>query len=211
MPAEPTIASAHPRVARWPPFGAWATVLGGGLILSFTALYNRYPLVYSDTATYLRSTFDGLEVPAEEISRYGAVAAEDLEAEPLRIRSLVEKPPLDEAPSDVAIVGRYVLEHAVLALLAKLAPGALGEIQLTDALDLLAREGRQRQERAHLFQAERRAFFAARPLGFFSPAPGCAGANFPSSSASNSSSVRIRTPSDLAFSYFDPGSAPTTT
>jgi UTP--glucose-1-phosphate uridylyltransferase len=88
------------------------------------------------------SVLAGMEVPHEEISRYGAVEAEDLGAEPLRIRSLVEKPPIDEAPSDVAIVGRYVLEHSVLALLAKLGPGALGEIQLTDALDILAREGR---------------------------------------------------------------------
>jgi len=88
------------------------------------------------------SVLAGMEVSHEEISRYGAVAAEDLTAEPLRIRSLVEKPLADEAPSDVAIVGRYVLDHAVLALLAKLAPGALGEIQLTDALDILAREGR---------------------------------------------------------------------
>jgi UTP--glucose-1-phosphate uridylyltransferase len=88
------------------------------------------------------SVLAGMEVPHEEISRYGAVAAEDLEAEPLQIRSLVEKPPLDEAPSDIAIVGRYVLESAVLGLLAKLPPGALGEIQLTDALDILAREGR---------------------------------------------------------------------
>src|SRR5438270_2257067 len=88
------------------------------------------------------SVVAGLEVPHEEISRYGAMAIEDLEAEPLRILSLVEKPPLDEAPSDIAIVGRYVLEASVLALLAKLPPGALGEIQLTDALDILAREGR---------------------------------------------------------------------
>jgi UTP--glucose-1-phosphate uridylyltransferase len=88
------------------------------------------------------SVIAGMEVPHEEISRYGAVDAENLGAEPLRIRSLVEKPPADEAPSDVAIVGRYILEHPVLGLLAKLEPGALGEIQLTDALDLLAREGR---------------------------------------------------------------------
>jgi UTP--glucose-1-phosphate uridylyltransferase len=88
------------------------------------------------------SVVAGLEVPHEEISRYGAMAVENLEAELLRILSLVEKPPLDEAPSDIAIVGRYVLEPAVLALLAKLPPGALGEIQLTDALDVLAREGR---------------------------------------------------------------------
>lgn len=88
------------------------------------------------------SVVAGLEVPHEEICRYGAMAIEDLEVEPLRILSLVEKPPLDEAPSDIAIVGRYVLEPAVLALLAKLPLGALGEIQLTDALDILAREGR---------------------------------------------------------------------
>jgi UTP--glucose-1-phosphate uridylyltransferase len=88
------------------------------------------------------SVVAGLEVPHEEICRYGAMAIEDFEAEPLRILSLVEKPPLDEAPSDIAIVGRYVLEPGVLALLAKLPPGALGEIQLTDALDILAREGR---------------------------------------------------------------------
>ena len=88
------------------------------------------------------SVVAGLEVPHEEISRYGAMAVEDTEAELLRILSLVEKPPLDEAPSDIAIVGRYVLEPAVLALIAKLPPGALGEIQLTDALDILARQGR---------------------------------------------------------------------
>jgi UTP--glucose-1-phosphate uridylyltransferase len=88
------------------------------------------------------SVVAGLEVPHEEISRYGAMAVEDVEAELLRILSLVEKPPLDQAPSDIAIVGRYVLEPAVLALLAKLPPGALGEIQLTDALDILAAQGR---------------------------------------------------------------------
>jgi UTP--glucose-1-phosphate uridylyltransferase len=88
------------------------------------------------------SVVAGLEVPHEEISRYGAMAVEDIEGELLQVLSLVEKPPLDEAPSDIAIVGRYLLEPAVLALLAKLPPGALGEIQLTDALDILARQGR---------------------------------------------------------------------
>jgi UTP--glucose-1-phosphate uridylyltransferase len=88
------------------------------------------------------SVVAGLEVPHEEISRYGAMAVEDIEGEVLQVLSLVEKPPLDEAPSDIAIVGRYLLEPAVLALLAKLPAGALGEIQLTDALDILARQGR---------------------------------------------------------------------
>ncbi len=88
------------------------------------------------------SVLAGMEVPAEEISRYGAIGAEDLEAEPLRILSLVEKPPREEAPSNIAIIGRYVLDPSVMDHLAKLPPGALGEIQLTDALDILARQGR---------------------------------------------------------------------
>jgi UTP--glucose-1-phosphate uridylyltransferase len=50
---------------------------------------------------------------------------------------MVEKPPLDEAPSNMAIVGRYVLSKRVWDLLSKTIPGAGGEIQLTDALDAL--------------------------------------------------------------------------
>jgi len=88
------------------------------------------------------SVIAGLEVPAEEISRYGAIEMEDAASDPLRILSLVEKPPPSEAPSNLAIVGRYVLEPRIFDVLAKLQPGALGEIQLTDALDVLAHEGR---------------------------------------------------------------------
>ena len=88
------------------------------------------------------SVIAGMEVPAEEISRYGAIDAEDLETEPLRIRALVEKPDADAAPSNVAIVGRYVLDPEVVAILSKVSPGALGEIQLTDALHVLAADGR---------------------------------------------------------------------
>lgn len=94
---------------------------------------------FTETGT---SVLAGMEVAHEEISRYGAIEAEDLEAEPLQIRSLVEKPDAADAPSNIAIIGRYVLEPGVLDVLAKGVPGALGEIQLTDALDVLAREGR---------------------------------------------------------------------
>lgn len=87
------------------------------------------------------SVIAGMEVPHDQICRYGAVDAEDVEADPFRIRGLVEKPPVDEAPSDIAIVGRYILDPSVLDLLAKIPPGALGEIQLTDALHILASEG----------------------------------------------------------------------
>src|SRR5258708_27415958 len=87
------------------------------------------------------SVVAGMEVAHEEISRYGAVETDYDQAEPFRILGLVEKPPADKAPSDIAVVGRYILDPSVLELLAKVPPGALGEIQLTDALDILAREG----------------------------------------------------------------------
>lgn len=87
------------------------------------------------------SVVAGMEVPHEQISRYGSLDFEDPSADPSRIRTLVEKPPVDEAPSDVAIVGRYVLDGSVMDCLAKVEPGAIGEIQLTDALDMLAQQG----------------------------------------------------------------------
>ncbi|SIN72908.1 UDP-glucose pyrophosphorylase [Sulfurivirga caldicuralii] len=83
-------------------------------------------------------------VPPGEVNKYGVV---DLGGAPLRaseaapIRSLVEKPAPEQAPSNLAVVGRYVLTPRVFELLAQTEPGAGGEIQLTDALDaLLAHE-----------------------------------------------------------------------
>lgn len=89
-----------------------------------------------------------LEVPREQISSYGCAAVDTLEgedADTVRITGLVEKPPVDEAPSNLAIIGRYVLHPAVFEVLENTAPGRGGEIQLTDALatlmDLPAEQG----------------------------------------------------------------------
>lgn len=83
-----------------------------------------------------------LEVPPAQISMYGCAAVEafDGAADPdqVRITALVEKPPADEAPSNLAIIGRYVLHPAVFEVLENTAPGRGGEIQLTDALATLA-------------------------------------------------------------------------
>ncbi|MCL6521644.1 MAG: UTP--glucose-1-phosphate uridylyltransferase GalU [Firmicutes bacterium] len=80
-------------------------------------------------------------VPHAEVSRYGVV---DVEAEgggSYRVRDMVEKPRPEEAPSDLAVIGRYVLDPAVFDVLERLEPGHGGEIQLTDALRRLARRG----------------------------------------------------------------------
>ena len=82
-----------------------------------------------------------LDVGAENIDKYGAVAVEDPEGDVVTIIGLVEKPPVDEAPSSLAIIGRYVLAPGVFGVLRETAPGRGGEIQLTDALATLVERG----------------------------------------------------------------------
>jgi UTP--glucose-1-phosphate uridylyltransferase len=73
-------------------------------------------------------------VPKDEISAYGCAAVEAVDGQLVRITDIVEKPDPDEAPSDLAVMGRYVLTPGIFPLLAKQAPGKGGEIQLTDAI-----------------------------------------------------------------------------
>jgi UTP--glucose-1-phosphate uridylyltransferase len=79
-------------------------------------------------------------VPRERIHQYGVIAGTPRGGNVWEITDLVEKPRADEAPSDLAIIGRYVLTPDVFAILAGTAPDARGEIQLTDALRALRRE-----------------------------------------------------------------------
>lgn len=80
-----------------------------------------------------------MEVPHATISLYGCVATESTdEDDVVMVRDLVEKPPADEAPSNLAVIGRYLLDPAVFGVLHETGPGAGGEIQLTDALRVLA-------------------------------------------------------------------------
>ncbi|HYQ79885.1 MAG TPA: UTP--glucose-1-phosphate uridylyltransferase GalU [Anaeromyxobacteraceae bacterium] len=80
-----------------------------------------------------------MEVPPEETSMYGIAAGRPVDARTIRIDRLVEKPKKDP-PSTLAVIGRYVLPSRVFAILESIPPGAGGEIQLTDALAVLARE-----------------------------------------------------------------------
>jgi len=81
-----------------------------------------------------------MEVPREQISLYGCVAVQPTaDDDVLDVTELVEKPNVDDAPSSFAIIGRYVLDPAVFAVLRETQPGRGGEIQLTDALRVLAK------------------------------------------------------------------------
>jgi len=86
-----------------------------------------------------KGTIALMEVPPEEVSMYGVAAGTALDARTTRIERLVEKPKKD-APSNLAVIGRYVLPPRIFELLEQVTPGVGGEIQLTDALALLARE-----------------------------------------------------------------------
>jgi len=78
-----------------------------------------------------------MEVPHDQIHLYGCVAVESAD-DHVVVTDLVEKPSGEEAPSDLAIIGRYVLDPAVFDVLRETPPGRGGEIQLTDALVRLA-------------------------------------------------------------------------
>ena len=79
------------------------------------------------------------EVEAEEVSRYGIIAAEPAGPRLFKVTDLIEKPSLQEAPSRLAVIGRYILPAAIFPVLEKTPPGKNQEIQLTDALRTLAR------------------------------------------------------------------------
>jgi len=109
-----------------------------------------------------------LRVSHGEISKYGIVAAKTAGKRLFELTGLVEKPPIEKAPSDLAIMGRYVLTPDIFELLASAKPGAGGEIQLTDGLMALAQ---RRKLYGYEFEGIRydlgdRAGFIAAQVGF---------------------------------------------
>jgi UTP--glucose-1-phosphate uridylyltransferase len=80
------------------------------------------------------------EVPHDQTDKYGIVDAAPIDERSALIRYMVEKPKPADAPSNLAVVGRYVLPGRIFQLLEQTTPGAGGEIQLTDAIDALLKE-----------------------------------------------------------------------
>ncbi|MDD7368534.1 MAG: UTP--glucose-1-phosphate uridylyltransferase [Berryella intestinalis] len=81
-----------------------------------------------------------MPVPDDQVSRFGIIAGCEVASDVWKVDSLVEKPALEDAPSHLAVFGRYLLSPRVMELLADVEPGVGGEIQLTDALDAVLRE-----------------------------------------------------------------------
>jgi UTP--glucose-1-phosphate uridylyltransferase len=83
-----------------------------------------------------------IEVPRDKVSKYGIIDAEEFAPGLYRIRGVKEKPDVESAPSRLALVGRYVLTPEIFTHLENVKPDKTGEIQLTDALQSMARENR---------------------------------------------------------------------
>lgn len=114
----------------------FAVLLGDDIVQSETPCLKQLINVYD---RYHSSVVGVQKVPDEEVSKYGIVAPKGNEIEPgiIHTQTLVEKPSLDEAPSNYAIMGRYVLRPEIFDILDSLPPGAGDEIQLTDAIKQL--------------------------------------------------------------------------
>ncbi len=81
-----------------------------------------------------------MPVPDDQVSRFGVIAGEALSDKVWKVDSLVEKPALEDAPSNLSVFGRYLLTPRVMEILADVKPGVGNEIQLTDALDAVLAE-----------------------------------------------------------------------
>ncbi|MEW6475631.1 MAG: UTP--glucose-1-phosphate uridylyltransferase GalU [Actinomycetota bacterium] len=112
----------------------FAVLLGDDIMVDDSKLLRSMLDVYE---RYGRSVVAVLEVPREDIKNYGCVTPELMEENLVRIRSIVEKPKPEEAPSNLAVIGRYVFTPEIFDALDRITPGAGGELQLTDAISLL--------------------------------------------------------------------------
>ncbi|MCL6639357.1 MAG: UTP--glucose-1-phosphate uridylyltransferase GalU [Firmicutes bacterium] len=115
----------------------FAVMLGDDIVRSWVPCLKQLIDLHGETGGSIIAV---QEVAPEEVSKYGILDAEEVRPGVYRIRDLVEKPKKEEAPSCLAVMGRYVITPRIFEILAETRPGAGGEIQLTDALKVLCRE-----------------------------------------------------------------------
>ena len=82
-----------------------------------------------------------MEVPKEDVHKYGVIEGKPMEDGVHIISNMVEKPDNDKAPSNLAVIGRYILTPEIFEIISKTKPGKNGELQITDALCTQAKNG----------------------------------------------------------------------
>jgi UTP--glucose-1-phosphate uridylyltransferase len=116
---------------------AFAVMLGDDLMFGMNPGLNQLMEVAKSER---KSVVGVVEVPQEEVKNYGIVTGTEQAPGVFKVKTLVEKPDINKAPSRLAIIGRYILTPNIFDCLAKLSPGNGGEIQLTDALQVLSEQ-----------------------------------------------------------------------
>lgn len=115
----------------------FAVLLGDDVVYSEKPCLKQMIEMYE---TYHASILGVQSVPESEVSKYGIVSGEQVADRMWRVHDMVEKPPREQAPTNVAVLGRYIITPEIFTHLENTKPGAGGEIQLTDALKTLAKE-----------------------------------------------------------------------
>jgi UTP--glucose-1-phosphate uridylyltransferase len=113
----------------------FAVMLGDDIVDSEKPCLRQLIEAYNEYKTTILGV---QEIPETDVSKYGIVEGKHIEDRVYKVRGLVEKPSLEDAPSNIAILGRYVITSSIFDILEHTEPGKGGEIQLTDALKELA-------------------------------------------------------------------------
>ena len=104
---------------------------GDGILKQMVELYNKYKCCIVAT----------MEVPLEEVHKYGVIEGNMIEDDVYMVSNMVEKPDNDKAPTNLAVIGRYILTPDIFKVIEKTKPGKNGELQITDALCTQAKKG----------------------------------------------------------------------
>ena len=135
-----------------------AVLLADDMVMAATPCLKQMVSEYNRVGGNLVAVMD---VPREHTNRYGVLATGREDGRLVEVRGLVEKPKPEEAPSTLSVIGRYILQPQVFDLIADQAPGAGGEVQLTDALDRMIGHGP-----FHGYRFEGRRFDCGDKAGF---------------------------------------------
>ncbi|GIM34031.1 UTP--glucose-1-phosphate uridylyltransferase GalU [Paraclostridium bifermentans] len=136
----------------------FAVLLGDDIVDSDTPCLKQLIDAYDE---YKTSILGVQEVAKEDTNKYGILDCKYIEDRVYKVKDMIEKPNVEEAPSNIAILGRYIITPAIFEILENQAPGKGGEIQLTDALKTLASH-----EAIYAYNFEGRRYDVGDKLGF---------------------------------------------
>ncbi|EMS71395.1 UTP--glucose-1-phosphate uridylyltransferase GalU [Ruminiclostridium cellobioparum] len=136
----------------------FAVLLGDDIVDSKTPCIKQLMNVYNE----YRTTILGVQkVPLPDVSKYGIIAGSQIDERVYKVKGLVEKPEVDQSPSNIAMLGRYIISPRIFEFLEKATPGKGGEIWLTDALQQL-----MESEAMYAFDFEGDRFDVGDRIGF---------------------------------------------